>query len=464
MVGVRESFLPAWTACLLYFIVATWPVTTIPAKGDDSFATAVFPNAGTSTLLQHDGWHTSSPLLQGIHLEGLQRPLPLSHELVYSLKMRDQKHSVSCTVEGVAMQPDSQLQTTYLQLPDVGPQKQVFPVSPQVFLGSQLPAYREELNTRSVAHHIEPATSACKTHRALSAAVCNETNALGDGAQGQVGTAPGLMDMSGSRSAQTRQPNQGVLFMDLSWTEQQEVADQPQPENAETWWNQQWRGQWWGDQWWEDQGWTETGPGLSMASSSSSPASLPLTSIQPLVEESATLDGGASAEGLVEDGATEQASHAEPHPAPGTDRDDVLSPAAELGLDAGTHSGTARGPAMEPVGPLETNLGSTEAIAVDVDVPASSSTVVSSPEMLPVGRPPTPPRARRKRRRRPSSSSSELRPDDEGGRYDDLENYNRREDESTLDYHRRQSMKKYYSKPRAPPGPSQKEGQQVTRR
>ena len=161
------------------------------------------------------------------------------------------------------MQPDSQLQTTYLQLPDVGPQKQVFPVSPQVFLGSQLPAYREELNTRSVAHHIEPATSACKTHRALSAAVCNETNALGDGAQGQagssyscfvdavmirrrmcncgnngasigmqvytapgsrcrrwaliilarkqtqtgtqVGTAPGLMDTSGSRSAQTRQ-------------------------------------------------------------------------------------------------------------------------------------------------------------------------------------------------------------------------------------------------------------------
>ena len=266
------------------------------------------------------------------------------------------------------------------------------------------------------------------------------------------------------------------------------------------------------------------------------------------MEESATLDGGASEEGLVEDGATEQASqwehedHAEPHPAPGTDRDDVLSPAAELGLDAGTHSGTARGPAMEPVGPLETNLGSTEAIAVDVDVPASSSTVVSSPEMLPVGRPPTPPRARRKRRRRPSSSSSELRPDDEGGRYDDLENYNRREDESTLDYHRRclaqaiayaaargmhkksdfecfvplicmlphylagmcmlacllyatkckprpwwivvrplpghfvrrnlstgrswcrQSMKKYYSKPRAPPGPSQKEGQQVTRR
>ena len=219
-----------------------------------------------------------------------------------------------------------------------------------------------------------------------------------------------------------------------------------------------------------------------------------------------------------------------------------LSPAAELGLDAGTHCGTARGPAMEPVGPLEPNPGSTEAIAVDVDVPASSSTVVSSPEMLPVGRPPTPPRARRKRRRRPSSSSSELRPDDEGGRYEDLENYNRREDESTLDYHRRclaqaiayaaargmhkksdfecfvplicmlphhlagmcmlacllyatkckprpwwivvrplpghfvrrnlstgrsccrQSMKKYYSKPRAPPGPSQKEGQQVTRR
>ena len=263
MVGVRESFLPAWTACLLYFIVATWPVTTIPAKGDDSFATADFPNAGTSTLLQHDGWHTSTPLLQGIHLEGLQRPLPLSHELVYFLKMRDQRHSVSCTVEGVAMQPDSQLQTTYLQLPDVGPQKQVFPVSPQVFLGSQLPACREELNTRSLAHHIEPATSACKTHRALSAAVCNEMNALGDGAQGQasssysclvdavmirrrmcncdnngasigmqvytapgsrcrrwaliilarkqtqtgtqVGTAPGLMDMSGSRSAQPRQ-------------------------------------------------------------------------------------------------------------------------------------------------------------------------------------------------------------------------------------------------------------------